>query len=403
MQSVVVVGASLAGLRAVETLRREGYAGKLTLVGEEPHLPYDRPPLSKELLAGDWEHDQIILRKVPYEDLELELRLGVAATALDVGAHTVTLASGTELAFDGLVIATGCTPRTLPGQPRLDGVFTLRTIDDCHAIRDRLDAGARVCVIGAGFIGAEVAATCRKRGLDVTVLEALPQPMVRGVGMELGAVLARLHRDNGVDLRCGVTLESIEGTDTVDHVRLANGEQVDCDVVLVAVGVAPETRWLEGSGLVLDDGVVCDETLLAAPGIVAAGDIARWPNPAFDGEVMRVEHWTNAAEQGVFVGQRLLHDDAAGAPAPFAPVPFVWSDQYDTKIQIAGRFSGQDRMEVVHGSLDDARFVAIFERGGRVSGVLGFSEARKVMQYRRMIAERATFETALEFAAAAAG
>jgi NADPH-dependent 2,4-dienoyl-CoA reductase/sulfur reductase-like enzyme len=403
MKSVVVVGASLAGLRAVETLRREGYEGRLTLVGAEPHLPYDRPPLSKELLAGDWEHDQVVLRKVPYEDLDLELRLGVAATALDVGARTVTLASGMELGFDGLVIATGSTPRTLPGQPPLDGVFTLRTIDDCHAIRERLDAGARVCVIGAGFIGAEVAATCRKRGLEVTVLEALPQPMVRGVGMELGAVLARLHREHGVDLRCGVTLESIEGTDKVEHVRLANGERVDCDVVLVAVGVAPETRWLEGSGLVLDDGVVCDETLQAAPGIVAAGDVARWPNPAFDGEVMRVEHWTNAAEQGVFVGQRLLHDDAASAPQPFAPVPFVWSDQYDVKIQIAGRFSGQDRMEVVHGTLDDPRFVAIFERGGRVSGVLGFSEARRVMQYRRMVSERATFDAALEFAAAASG
>jgi NADPH-dependent 2,4-dienoyl-CoA reductase/sulfur reductase-like enzyme len=403
MKSIVVVGASLAGLRAVETLRREGYAGKLTLVGAEPHLPYDRPPLSKEMLAGDWEHDQIILRKVPYEDLDLELRLGVAASALDVGARTVTLASGTELTFDGLVIATGSTPRMLPGLPKLDGVFTLRTIDDCHAIRDRLDGGARVCVIGAGFIGSEVAATCRKRGLDVTVLEALPQPMVRGVGLELGAVLARLHRDNGVDLRCGVTLETIEGDGRVERVRLADGSAVECDVLLVAVGVGPETTWLEGSGLVLDDGIVCDETLMAAPGVVAAGDVTRWPNPVFDGEVMRLEHWTNAAEQGVYVGQRLLHDDAEGAPTPFAPVPFVWSDQYDVKIQIAGRFSGQDRMEVVHGSLDDSRFVAIFERGGRISGVLGFSQARRVMQYRRMIADQATFDTALEFAAAADG
>jgi 3-phenylpropionate/trans-cinnamate dioxygenase ferredoxin reductase component len=403
MKSIVVVGASLAGLRAVETLRREGFEGRLTLVGAEAHLPYDRPPLSKELLAGEWEHDQVVLRRVPYDDLDLELRLGVAATSLDVAARRVSLAGGTELEFDGLVIATGSTPRTLPGQPALDGVFTLRTIDDCHAIRERLDAGARVCVIGAGFIGAEVAATCRKRGLDVTVLEALPQPMVRGVGMVLGEVLARLHRDRGVDLRCGVTLESIEGDGRVEHVRLADGERVECDVLLVAVGVAPETRWLESSGLVLDNGVVCDETLLAAPGVVAAGDVARWPNPAFDGEVMRVEHWTNAAEQGVYVGSRLLHDDGDGPPEPFAPVPFVWSDQYDVKIQIAGRFSGQDRMEVVHGSLDDERFVTIFERGGRISGVLGFSEPRRVMQYRRMIAERASFEAALEFAAAAAG
>ena len=402
MQSIVVVGGSLAGLRAVETLRREGFEGRLTLVGAEPHLPYDRPPLSKELLAGEWEHDQVVLRKVPYEDLDLELRLGVGATALDLAERRVTLATGTTLAFDGLVIATGSTPRVLPGQPELDGVFTLRTIDDCHAIRDRLDAGAKVCVIGAGFVGAEVAATCRRRGLDVTVLEALPQPMVRGLGMELGAVLARLHRDHGVDLRCGITLESIEGEGAVEHVRLGDGERIDCDVLLVAVGVRPETRWLEGSGLVLDDGVVCDQTLLAAPGVVAAGDVARWPNPAFDGEVMRVEHWTNAAEQGVYVGQRLLHDDAT-PPAPFAPVPFVWSDQYDVKIQVAGRFAGQDRMEVVHGSLDDARFVAIFERGGRISGVLGFSEPRRVMQYRRMIADRATFDAALDFAAAAAG
>ena len=333
------------------------------LVGAEPHLPYDRPPLSKELLAGDWEHDQVVLRRVPYEELDLELRLGVAARSLDLDRRVVTLAEGTELAFDGLVIATGSTPRTLPGQPALDGVFTLRTIDDCHRLRARLDAGPRVCVIGAGFIGSEVAATCRKRGLEVTVLEALPQPMVRGVGMVLGEVLGGLHRDHGVDLRCGVTVESIEGSGPVERVLLGDGDAVECDVVLVAVGVGPETRWLEGSGLTLDNGVVCDETLLAAPGVVAAGDVARWPNPAFDGEVMRVEHWTNAAEQGVYVGDRLLRV-ARDVPAdPFAPVPFVWSDQYDVKIQIAGRFSGEDRMEVVHGSLDARRFVAIFERG----------------------------------------
>ncbi len=167
-------------------LRRDGFAGRLVLVGAEPHLPYDRPPLSKELLAGDWEHDQIVLRRTPYEDLDLELRLGLAATSLDLDRRVVTLAEGTELAFDGLVIATGATPRRLPGQPDLDGVFTLRTIDDCYRLRARLDAGPRVCVIGAGFIGSEVAATCRKRGLDVTVLEALPQPMVRGVGPVLG-------------------------------------------------------------------------------------------------------------------------------------------------------------------------------------------------------------------------
>jgi NADPH-dependent 2,4-dienoyl-CoA reductase/sulfur reductase-like enzyme len=402
VDSIVVVGASLAGLRAVETLRREGFAGRLVLVGAEPHLPYDRPPLSKELLAGDWEHDQIVLRRTPYEDLELELRLGVAARSLDLDRRVVTLAEGTELAFDGLVIATGSTPRTLPGQPELDGVFTLRTIDDCHRLRTRLDAGPRICVIGAGFIGSEVAATCRKRGLEVTVLEALPQPMVRGVGEVLGEVLGGLHRDHGVDLRCGVAVEAIEGSGPVERVLLGDGDVVECDVVLVAVGVVPETRWLEGSGLALDNGVVCDDTLAAAPAVVAAGDVARWPNRLFDGEVMRIEHWTNAAEQGVYAGDRLLRAARDEPADPFAPVPFVWSDQYDVKIQCAGRFGGEDRMEVVHGTLEARRFVAIFERGGRISGVLGFSEPRRVMQYRRLVAERASFDAALEFAAAAA-
>jgi NADPH-dependent 2,4-dienoyl-CoA reductase/sulfur reductase-like enzyme len=402
MESVVVVGASLAGLRAVETLRRDGFTGRLVLVGAEPHLPYDRPPLSKEMLAGEWEHDQILLRRTPYEDLELELRLGTAAHGLDLDRRVVHVA-GTEIPFDGLVITTGATPRTLPGQPGVDGVFTLRTIDDCHRVRDRLAAGPRVCVIGAGFIGSEVAATCRRRGLDVTVLEALPQPMVRGVGETLGAVLADLHRDHGVDLRTGVVVEAIEGDGRVERVRVAGGPPVECDVLIVAVGVAPETRWLEGSGLTLDNGVVCDETLLAAPGVVAAGDVARWPNPLFDGEVMRIEHWTNAAEQGVYVGERLLRAARDEPAEPFAPVPFVWSDQYDVKIQCAGRFGGDDRMEVVSGSFAERRFVAIFERGGRISGVLGFSQPRLVMQYRRMVSERASFDAALEFAAAAAG
>jgi len=396
LEHIAVVGASLAGLRAVETLRREGFGGRLTLVGGEPHLPYDRPPLSKELLAGSWQHEEIVLRKVPYDELDVELRLGVLAAALDVGERTLTLADGTGLAWDGLVIATGATPRALPGVPTLEGLFTLRTIDDCLALRERLDAGPRVCVIGAGFIGAEVAATCRGRGLDVTVLEALPQPMVRGVGARLGEVLADLHRDHGVDLRCGVTVETIEGDGRVEQVQLAGGATVACDVVLVAIGVTPCAGWLEGSGLTLDDGIVCDETLLAAPGVVAAGDVCRWPNPLFDGESMRIEHWTNAAEQGVAAAQRLLR--SGDAPA-FAPVPFVWSDQYDVKIQSAGRFSGDGHMEVVHGTLGERRFVALFERTGRLSGVLAFSQPRRLMQYRRMIAERATFADALAFAA----
>jgi 3-phenylpropionate/trans-cinnamate dioxygenase ferredoxin reductase component len=400
LETVAVVGASLAGLRAIETLRRQGFDGRLVLVGAEPHLPYDRPPLSKQLLAGEVQPEQIALRG-SYDEFDLELRLGTRAVSLDLAASAVGLDNGDRVVFDGLVLATGSAPRILPGTPDLDGLFVLRTVDDALAIRAQLDSSPRVVVVGAGFIGSEVAATCRLRGLDVTVLEALPAPLVRGLGPVLGTVLGELHRDHGVDLRLGVGVSSFEGTSRVERVRLDDGSCVDADLVVVGVGVGPVTDWLEGSGLQIDNGVVCDETLLAAPGVVAAGDITRWPNPLFGGELMRLEHWTNASEQGVAAARRLLHGDGA-APEPFAPVPFVWSDQYDRKIQTAGHFRGDDDMAVVHGSLDERRFVAVFGRGGRLVGALGFSMPAKLMQYRRLIGEQASFDAALEHARAAA-
>lgn len=396
-ETIVIVGASLAGLRAAEALRRDGFEGTVIVVGKEPHLPYDRPPLSKDFLAGELAPEQLALRKQPYEDLALDLRLGCTATGLDVAGRQVELDGGERLAFDGLVLATGASPRTLPNQPDLDGIFVLRTVDDCLAIRARLEAHPRVVVIGAGFIGSEVAATCRTRGLQVTVLEALPVPMVRGVGPVIGEVCGALHRDHGVDLRCGVAVEGFDGTDRVERVRLADGSVLDAELVVVGVGVAPETGWLADSGLELENGVVCDSTCLAAPGIVAAGDVARWPNPLFDGELMRLEHWTNATEQGVAAARRLLADDAAAAD-PFAPVPFVWSDQYDVKIQTVGAIRGDDEVVVAHGSLEERRFVALFGRNGRLVGALGFSRPRFVMQYRAMIANRATFDEALAHA-----
>ena len=400
MRSVAIVGMSLAGLRAAETLRRAGFDGRISAIGAETHLPYDRPPLSKELLAGRWQPDEVLLRKQGVDDLDLDWRLGSRAVRLDLGERCIGLADGARVDFDGLVISTGSEPRVLPapdGAPPLDGVFVLRSLDDALAIRSRLDAQPRVVVIGAGFIGSEVAATCRGRGLDVTVLEALPQPMVRGLGTEIGAVCAALHRDNGVDLRLGVSVEAIEGDGRVERVRLADGAVIDADVLVVGIGVRPVTDWLEGSGLTLSDGVVCDETLLAAPGVVAAGDVARWPNPLFDGESMRLEHWTNATEQSVAAAERLLVGD--GEPRPFAPVPFVWSDQYDVKIQCVGRFNADDELHVAHGTLAERRFVALFGRAGRLVGALGFGRPRQVMQYRRMISERRTFAEAVEHAA----
>ena len=401
LQTVAVVGASLAGLRAVETLRRDGYDGRIVLIGAEPTLPYDRPPLSKQLLAGEVGPDDIALRRASYDDLDLELRLGTRAVSLDLAGKHVALDDGGQVAFDGVVLATGSAPRMLPGTPDLEGLFVLRTLEDALAIRATLDANPRVVVVGAGFIGSEVAATCRLRGLEVTVLEALPAPLVRGLGPVLGMVCGELHRDHGVDLRLGVGVAGFDGTARVERVRLDDGTAVDADVVVVGVGVAPVTDWLEGSGLQLDNGVVCDATLLAAPGVVSAGDITRWPNPLFGGELMRLEHWTNASEQGVAAARRLLYGDGA-APEPFAPVPFVWSDQYDRKIQSVGHFRGDDDMAVVHGSLDERRFVAVFGRAGRLVGALGFSMPAKLMQYRRMIDEQASFDAALEHARAAA-
>ena len=397
MRTVAVVGTSLAGLRAIETLRREGYDGGIVAIGAEPHLPYDRPPLSKEVLAVRSDAADIVLRKQGVDDLDVDWRLGAPAAALDVGGRVVVLADGAKVAFDGLVIATGSTPRRLPHQPDIAGVFMLRTLDDALALRATLDTSPKIVVIGAGFIGAEVAATCRGRGLDVTVLEALPQPMVRGLGPELGAVIADMHRDHGVDLRTGVVVDAIEGDARVERVRLGDGTTIDADVVVVGVGVVPETSWLETSGLTLDNGVLCDETCLAAPGIVAAGDIARWPNPLFDGQVMRLEHWTNATEQGVHAAHRLLAGDSE-TRAPFAPVPFVWSDQYDRKIQTVGVVSADADVHVAHGSYAERQFVSLFGQRGRIVGALGFNRPRQVMQYRRLIAERASWEAALELA-----
>src|SRR3982074_33264 len=219
------------------------------MLGDERHLPYDRPPLSKELLAGEWEPEQIALRKQPYGDLDLDLRLGRRATRLDVAARAVAIDGDEQLEFDGLVIATGARPRRVPGTPPLDGIFVLRTLDDCLAIRARLEQRPRVVVIGAGVIGSEVAATCRGRGLDVTVLEMLPVPMARAVGRVIGDVCGQLHRDHGVDLRCGVTVAGFEGRERVERVLLADGSAIDADLVVVGVGVVPATDWLEGSGL----------------------------------------------------------------------------------------------------------------------------------------------------------
>lgn len=398
LRDVVIVGASLAGLRAAEQLRSSGFDGSVVLVGAEEHLPYDRPPLSKRFLAGEMARERVFLRDPgQYADLSLELRLGRRATRLDVAARRVHLDDGAVLPFGGLVIATGASPRRLPGQPDAENLFELRTIDDSARLREALLAGPeRVVVIGAGFIGAEVAATARTMGLEVTLLEALEVPLGRVLGERLGSVYADVHRDHGVDLRLGAAVAGFEVSgERVRAVVLADGTRVAADVVVVGVGVAPNTDWLAGSGLELRDGVVCDTSLCAGPpGVYAAGDVARWPHALF-GEEMRIEHWTNAAEQGARAAANLLAVSTGAEPVPYADVPFFWSDQYDRRLQFLGRASAADDMAVVHGSLEERCFVVLFGSGGRLRGALGMNAPRVLMPYRKMIAAGTLWESAV--------
>lgn len=396
LDTIAVVGGSLAGIRAAETLRRLGFDGRLVFIGDESERPYDRPPLSKEFLLGTREREKLQLTKPDaFDALDLELRLGTRATSLDAEAKRLTLTGGERIEYDGLVIATGARARELPGTSALAGVHTLRSLEDAIAIRDALESSPRVAVIGAGFIGAEVAASCRKRKLDVSMIEALPSPMARVLNPRVGDVCTAAHRDAGVDVRLGVGVDAIEGGSRVEGIRLSDGTRIDADLVVVGIGAIPNTEWLEGSGLALENGVVCDaHCATSAPGVVAAGDVARWFHEGY-GEHVRIEHWTNAVEQSEAAVKTLLGD-----ASPFTPVPFVWSDQFDLKIQSAGRISPDDDMHICHGSLDERRFVALFGRAGALTGALGMNRVRELIGFRRMLREGASFAEAVASAKA---
>jgi NADPH-dependent 2,4-dienoyl-CoA reductase/sulfur reductase-like enzyme len=393
MQKIVVVGASLAGLRAAQTLRKRGFSGTLTLVGAEPHAPYDRPPLSKQLLTGEWNEQKLFFgAREDHASLAIDFRLGRRAQALDVSARRVALDDATNLDFDGLVIATGATARTLPNAPPgLAGIYTLRTLNDALAIRDELARQPRVAIVGAGFIGLEVAASCRKLGLAVTVIEPQARPLLSLLGLRIADTVHQLHVDHGVRLYTGATVAAIEGTQRVERLRLSDGSAIETDLVVVGIGVVPETHWLEGSGVALSNGVLCDATCATnVPGIVAAGDVARWPNALFD-ESMRVEHWSNAVEQAQAAAHRLLDGDAA---KPYAHVPYFWSDQYEVKFQFAGRVAPDDELVVVQGELGSGPFIALYGRQGVLRGVLTSNRPAQFMRYRKLLAERTPFDVA---------
>ncbi|PTH85601.1 FAD-dependent oxidoreductase [Streptomyces sp. A244] len=383
MRTVAVVGASLAGLSAARSLRKQGYDGRLVVIGEELHRPYDRPPLSKEFLAGGIGEADLALEPDD-EDLQAEWLLGARAAGLDTTPRAVRLTDGRQVRADGIVIATGASARTLPGMDGLAGVHTLRTLDDARALRDELARGGRLVVIGGGFIGAEVASTARALGLDVTIVEAAPTPLAGPLGATMGGIVSALHADHGVRLLCGVGVKGLSGETRVDAVLMEDGRSIPADIVVVGVGARPCVDWLAGSGVELDDGVKCGadgRTSLA--GVVAVGDCASWYDPR-SGTHRRVEHWTGARERPDAAVAALLSwgESEPGVPRP----PYFWSDQYGVKIQFAGNASRADSVTIEEGAADNRDVLAVYRRAGRPVAVLGMNQPRLFMRWRKQLA-----------------
>ncbi|MFJ8627025.1 NAD(P)/FAD-dependent oxidoreductase [Kitasatospora sp. NPDC093550] len=386
-RSVAVVGTGAAGLHTAEALRRAGYDGRLTLIGAEEEPPYDRPPLSKQLLAGQWEAPRLALRgPQALAELGLDLRLGVRAEHLDRRERAVRLSDGRLVRAEAVVLATGVRPRRLPGgEPGTPGAHVLRTLADALALRAELRPGTRLLVVGGGLLGAEAAATAVGLGAEVTWLVSTGTPLAAVLGTEPAALLTGLHREHGVRIHRGAATAVVRRGDRAAGVRLADGGELAADVVLMAVGSVPDTEWLDGSGLRLDDGVVCDAHCAAGPGVWAAGDAASWPDPR-TGRRRRLEQRTNATEQALCVARNLLAGQS-GARQAYEPVPYLWTDQYGLRVQAFGTPGGADRFEVVDGSLAERRFAGACVRDGLVVGAVGIASARALRQLRAQVAE----------------
>lgn len=379
---VLVVGAAAAGLTTVEALRRKGFTGRLTVLGAEGHLPYDRPPLSKQVLAGTWAPERTRLRPEAHlSTLDVEFVLGDPAVALDVATRAVRTAAGRVLSAEAVVIATGLRPRTLPGN--FAGVHVLRTVDDALALRAGLVPGTRVVVVGDGVLGAEIAATVCGMGVSVTMAGPQEAPLAMQLGPLVAGELAALHASNGVDLRLGTPVTGLVGeAGRVTGVSLDGGGVLAADVVVVAFGATPVTGWLAGSGLTLDNGVVCDAHCRAAEGIYAAGDVARWHHATLD-TALRLENRTNATEQAIAVAAAIMGDDC-----PYTPVPYYWTDQFDAHIHVHGTLPADASVSIVEGSVAERRFVARFEHDGGVTGVLGWNMPKQARHHRQLITAR---------------
>lgn len=383
MESLVIVGASLAGLSAARAARNLGFDGRLVIIGDDPQRPYDRPPLSKDFLAGRFEVSDLAL-ETDTDALDAEWLLGARAVSFDPLTRLVRLEDGREVRADGLVVATGASPRSLPQIAGADNVVTLRTIADAQKLRELLARGRRLVVVGAGFIGAEVASTAHALGLEVTVLEKSPTPLCGPLGAQLGAVVAGLHQRAGVELVCGADIEQFEVTDgAVSAVHLAGGRVLPTDVVVVGIGAQPNVGWLEGSGVELGNGVLCDAAgRTSVPGVVAVGDCAAWWEPS-TGRHHRVEHWTGAAERPAVAVGALLGADPATLPV--VKPPYFWSDQYGTRLQFAGDASRSDRVVYEQGGPEEGAFLAVYYSGEEPVAVLAWNQTKLFCRWRKTL------------------
>lgn len=389
-QTFVIVGANLAGGRAAFALRTEGFTGRVVLIGAEPDPPYERPPLSKEFLRGDFTRERLYIAKPEvYEQQNLELRLGVRATSVHTQQRAVELETGERIPYDKLLLATGASPRklTVPGSD-LEGIYELRTIEDAAQIAGELEPERRLCVVGAGFVGAEIAASAKMKGLDVTVIEALPVPLLRALGDEMGGIYADIHRDHGVHLHTNEAIDNFQGQTRVERVITNAARGIDCDFVVVGVGVEPATGLAEEAGIDVDNGILVNEYCeTSAADVYACGDVANYFHPLL-GHRLRVEHWSNAQNQAVAAAKSML-----GVREPYVDIPWFWSDQYDLNLQYVGHATTWDEV-ALRGDVTGRKFTAFYIEGGKLRAALAVNRHRDIRHARELIRQGVEIESA---------
>lgn len=378
---VVIAGASIGGIRVASELRQTGYKGELILVDPDPEAPYDRPPLSKQVLLGTWEPARASLGD-PVSQWGVDQRIA-AATSIDPANRTLGLDTGEDLTYDTLVVATGASPRTLPILPA-EGVHSLRTMADCRALRNDLARGGPLVVVGGGFIGAEVASTARAHNLQVTMIDPFPTPMYQTLGTDVGGLLAQLHTDHGVNVLCETSVTHVEGDPRVREVTLSDGRKLTADTVVSGIGVQPNTPWLNGSGLGLDNGLVCDQYCAADhnASIYTVGDVARRYDPTLNQHV-RVEHWTNATEQAATVAHNIAHPQQRRL---HSAIPYFWSDQHGSKIQLVGHANNDSQVTLIQGCGPQPRLAALYHNEDRLLAAVALDWPRALAAARRALA-----------------